>query len=158
MQRQEPFRVSGKDVFQTFILSPRTGWPLWSITLAGLALTAYGCISDIRLLVAGLMICLTVTPTVGCMMHFNHIMSPDIITNLLPHTVERRDNGYTIRTFRIEETDNDDGDKDETWIESGSLTVYDTSVIKIKEDSTYKVIYLSDSPISVLYVPKTTYF
>lgn len=153
METPQLFAVSRNTIFKTLICNPSTGWMLWLVLLVGLALTVFGCIADVRFFILGLIICLTVVPSMAFFIFVNYMFATEMVANLLDHTVERRYHGYLVRIFRPVGPDEhvEDG---KTWIECGRFTLFDSNIVKIKTINQYKVIFLKDSPLSILYVPK----
>lgn len=153
METIHPFTVSRNIIFKTLILNPSTGWLLWIVFLIGLALIGLGSVVDLRYLVIGLIIWVGIIPTMAFFQFINYMFASEMVANLLHHTVECRPNGYLIRIYRPADP-NDSNEKDETWIESGRLTIFDSSVVKRKLTNEYEVVFLKDAPLSMLYVPR----
>ncbi|MDE5870566.1 MAG: hypothetical protein K2H22_01265 [Muribaculaceae bacterium] len=145
--------MSRNTIFKTLVLTPSIGWILWLVLLIGLFLTALGCFVDMRYLLLGLIVCLTVLPTMAFFIFVNYMFASEMVANLLNHTVERRSNGYLLRIYRPANQD-DPLENGKTWIESGRLTFFDSNVVRTKTTSEYEVVFLKDSPLSILYVPR----
>ncbi len=137
----------------TLISSPSTGWPLWAVFLIGLVFILIGCFVDIRYLILGLIVILTVIPGMAFFIFANYMFASEMVANLLNHTVERRPNGYTIHIFRPADQ-NEPIERGKTWIESGRLTLFDSNVVKTKMTSRYEVVFFKESPLSTLYIPR----
>ncbi len=153
MENSQPFTVSRGTVFKTLISSPSTGWSLWVVFLIGLVFTAFGCLIDIRYLILGLIVILTVLPGMAFFLFVNYMFASEMVANLLNHTVERRANGYMVHIFRPADQD-DPIEKGKTWIESGRFSLFDSNIVKSKQTSKYEVIFFKNSPLSILYIPK----
>lgn len=153
MDNITPFSVKRMTILRTFLLSAATGWPVWATMLAGVILTVAGCIFDIRYVVFGLIICLTLTPALAMFLFVNFMLASEMVANLLNHTVERRTSSYVIHIFRPADKSNPI-EEDKTWIESGRLTILDTSVVSRSFTNEYEVLFLKDAPLSVLYLPR----
>ncbi len=153
METCRPFTVSRNTIFKTLIFTPRTGWLLWIVLVIGLILSIFGCFYDPRYLVLGLIVCLTVLPAMAFFLFVNYMFASEMVANLLNHTVERRHNGYLLRIFRPADQ-SDPIEKDKEWIESGRLTFFDYNIVKTKMTSEYEVVFLKDSPLTILYVPR----
>lgn len=151
METPQPFTVSRNTIFLTLILTPRTGWLLWVVMAIGLGLIVIGCFLDLSYIILGLIVCLTMLPAMAFFLFVNYMFASEIVPNLLNHTVERRDNGYLLRIFRPAEQDDN---KDNEWIESGCLTLFDSNIVKKKVTSDYEVVLFKDSPLTILYVPR----
>ncbi|MDE5813471.1 MAG: hypothetical protein K2H72_04220 [Muribaculaceae bacterium] len=153
METSQPFTISRATIFKTVILSPSTGWILWIVFAIGAILTALGCFLDVRYLLLGLIMILTVLPSMAFFLFVNYMFASEMVANLLNHTIERRPNGYLLRIFRPADQ-NDPKEKDKEWIESGRLTFFDYNIVKIKTTTQYEVIFLKDSPLTILFVPR----
>lgn len=153
METPQPFTVSRAIIFKTIILSPSTGWLLWIMMAIGLILSALGCFLDFRYLILGLIVILTALPAMAFFIFVNYMFASEMVANLLHHTVERRPGGYLLRIFRPADQ-NDPIEKGKEWIESGRLTFFDYNIVKTKTTSQYEVIFLKDSPLAILYVPR----
>ena len=153
MEPTRPFTVSRATIFKTLILSPSTGWLLWIVFAVGLVLTILGCFLDPRYLILGLIVILTVFPAMAFFMFVNYMFATEMVANLLNHTVERRQSGYLLRIFRPADK-SDPVEKDKEWIESGRLSFFDSNIVKTKITPKYEVVFLKDSPLSILYVPR----
>ncbi len=153
MENSQPFTVSRNSIFATIIFTPSTGWPIWIAFLIGLILMAFGCFLDIRYIILGLIVILSVAPAMAFFIFVNYMFASEMVANLLNHTVERRLNGYTIHIFRPADQ-NEPIEKGKTWIESGRLTLFDSNVVKTKTTSRYEVVFFKDSPLGILYIPR----
>ena len=152
MDAPGPFRVGRNIVLKDLILIPSIGWPVWVVMVIGLAVTAVGCFSDIRFIVLGLMICVSVVPAAVAFIYLSHTLSPDMVANLLPHTLERCPDGYLLRIWR--RCDEDDSDDDVTWMESGSIRLYDADIVASRTSFEYERLFFKNSLMKILYVPK----
>lgn len=152
MDAPGPFRVGRSTVLKDLILIPSSGWPIWVVMVMGIAVIAVGCFSDMRFIVLGLMICVSVVPALVAFIYFSRTLSPDIVANLLPHTLERCPDGYLLRIWCRNDEDNADGDV--IWIESGSIRLYDADVVATRTSFEYERIYFKNSLMKILYVPK----
>ncbi|MDE7346722.1 MAG: hypothetical protein K2N48_08295 [Muribaculaceae bacterium] len=153
MNAPEPFIVGRGTVLKNLLLIPSVGWPIWLVFFTGLVITLAGCFNDVRLLVLGLIICICVTPAVVAFIYFSRTLSPDIVPNLLPHTLERRADGYTLRIWRRPDPE-DESESATTWMESGSISLYDSNIIASRSTFDYEMIYFKDSQMKILYVPR----
>ncbi|MDE5793221.1 MAG: hypothetical protein K2I08_00700 [Muribaculaceae bacterium] len=153
MDTPQPFTVSRNTIFKTLILTPSTAWILWLVVAVGLAFVVVGCIADIRWLILGLIVVLTMTPTIAFFIFVNFMFASEMVANFLHHTIERRPGSYLLHIYRKANED-EPIEAGKTWIESGSLTLFDCNIIRKKTESKYEVIYLKDSPLSILYVPR----
>ena len=153
MENPQPFTVSRNTIFKTLIFSRSTGWPIWLLSFLGFAATIIGCFYDVTYLILGLIVCLTVLPTMAFSLFVNYMFASEMVANLLNHTVERRSNGYHLRIFRPADQ-SDPHEAGKTWIESGRLTLFDSNVVRTESTTEYDVIFFKDSPLAILYVPK----
>lgn len=88
-------------------------------------------------------------------LYYYYLFSDDMLANILPHTMERNRDGYTLWMYKklvLRDTD-DDGAEKTKWMVCGRISVMDASVIKTRKCFNYTVLYLEDAPMSVLYVP-----
>lgn len=136
--------------------TPAVGWPVWTLFSIGLVLISIGCFLDVRCLIIGLIIWFTVIPSVAFFLFTNYMFASEMVVNLLNHTVERRKDCYMVHIFRPRD-DSDKVEEDKNWIESGLLTVFDYNIVNYKPADEYMLIYLKDSPVSMLYIPKDVY-
>ena len=76
-----------------------------------------------------------------------------MVANLLPHTLERRPDGYMLRLWRRPDPDEDaEGRAD--WMETGSIMLYDRDIIASKSSFDYEMLFFKDSLMKILYVPR----
>lgn len=153
MENPQPFTVSRTTIFKTILLNPTSGWPIWVALAVGITLTCIGCFNDVRWLILGLIICLSVIPSMLFYIFIKYMFATEMVANLLNHTLERRQDGYLLHIFRPADQ-NDPIEKGKTWIESGRLTLFDANVIGRKTTYEYEVIFYKDAPLSILYVPR----
>ena len=153
METSQPFTVSRNTIFKTLILTPSTGWSIWVVFLIGIILTAIGCFVDLRYLILGLIVILTVIPAMAFFLFVNYMFATEMVANLLHHSVERKPNGYMVHIFRPADPE-EPFEKDKTWIENGRLTLLDSNVVRTKTTAEYEVIFFKDSPLGILYVPR----
>ena len=153
METSQPFTVSRNTIFKTLILTPSTGWSIWVVFLIGVILTAIGCFVDLRYLILGLIVILTVIPAMAFFLFVNYMFATEMVANLLHHSVERKPNGYVVHIFRPADPE-EPFEKDKTWIENGRLTLLDSNVVKTKTTAEYEVVFFKDSPLGILYVPR----
>ena len=88
MIESQPFKVDGWTVFKT-LLSSSSGWPFWTALTIGLILLVAGGFVDVRIMVVGIMVCVAVVPCIGVFLYFSNTLSPQIVVNMIPHTVDR---------------------------------------------------------------------
>lgn len=148
-----PFTVDRGTVFKTLLLSSATGWPIWSALCVGLFLIVVGGIFDIRWLVIGLMIWLAVIPAIAVFIFFSNALAPEIVANLLPHTLVRNEDGYDLLTFRHVD-DEEDPESEVSWEQSGSISLSDSNILKKKTTFEYEILFFKDSPMRILYIPR----
>lgn len=149
-----PFRVERSAILKHLLLQPSSGWPVWTALITGFILIASSCFSDIRLMVLGLMICFAVAPSITAFIYFAHVLSPGLMANLLPHTIERNADGYTLRIWRSKEAE-DGEDVVEGWIETGCILLYDADIVAAKASSEYEMLFFSNAKIKILYLPRS---
>ena len=156
MSHSQPFKVDGWTVFRTLLTS--TGaWPIWTAVASGVFLIIFGCIYDLRYLAAGLMITVAVVPGISAILYFSHTLSPYVVGNMIPHTVERTKGGYLLRILRhedIEEGNTCEDEKEERWVESSVISLSDTKIVERKTYDEYELFYYKDSSLKILYVPR----
>lgn len=175
------FTVSKAQMAAYLLTLPSVAWPLWVSAAAGVVLTAVGAIADVRVMVLGLMVGLCATPVMAFFIFFSKMLDPAILVNLMPHTVEKRPDGYLVVTYRKQVASGSDGDKaavtdgeqagygDKTagkagdksareekyvWIEAGRLPVPEAKVVRRVERIDFSVLHLAGSPVSLLCVPR----
>ncbi len=153
METSQPFTVSRNTIFMTILLNPSTGWLIWVVFFIGLILCCFGCFFDLRYLILGLIVILTVIPAMAFFLFVNYMFATEMVANLLHHTVERRHNGYMVHIFRPADRE-DPIEKDKTWIENGRLSLFDSNIVKRKTTDKYEVLFFKDSPLGILYVPR----
>ncbi len=163
MTEIHPFRVSREAVFKTMLLAPSSGWPVWVAGGVGLFLICFGSIMDIRWLLVGLMICVAVVPGIAALTYFNYTLSPEIVANMLPHTLERIPDGFLLRLWRHPDSDNDQESEGETddgnaggekWEQTAVMSLSDKKIVDRKTTNDYEVFYFKDSQLKILYVPR----
>ena len=152
MESGEPFSVAGSVAVKTVLVSPAIGWPVWTVFGAGLVLVSAGCVLDTAFLVLGLMICVALTPCVAVFMYFSYTMSPGIVQNFIPHTLERCDDGFIVRIWH--RAAGEDGEEEMTWMESGSFKLFDSDIVDRKTSFEYETLYYDRSRMKILYVPR----
>lgn len=153
METITPFTVSRGIIFKTLLVTPSTGWPIWAVLFVGLVLLAFGCFFDLRYFVFGIIVCCTIVPTIALFRFVNFMLGSEMVANLLNHTVERRPTSYLIHIFRPADKTNP-VEEDKTWVESGRLTIFEHNVVKRSFTRDYEVLFLKESPLTILYVPR----
>lgn len=153
MKPSQPFTVSRNTIFRALIFTPSMGWPIWIVCLIGIILIVIGCFIDIRYLILGLIVVLTIIPTMTFFLFVKYMFATEIVANLLHHTVERKPNGYIVHIFRPANPE-DPIEKDKIWIENGKLSLFDSNVIRKKTTFEYDVVFFKDSPLGILYIPR----
>lgn len=153
MDVTRPFSVGRGIVLKNMILLPSTGWPVWVALFAGLVLAVFGCFFDVRFLIMGLMVCVAVVPVITGFLYFSYSLSPAIVANLLPHTLERCPDGFLLRIWC--RSDQDDGSEEEPgWRESGSIMLYDSKIVDTKTSFEFDMLFFKDSLLDILFVPR----
>lgn len=169
----EFFTVSKAQMAAYLLTLPSVAWPLWVSAAAGVALTAAGAIADVRVMVLGLMVGLCATPVMAFFIFFSKMLDPAILVNLMPHTVEKRPDGYLVVTYRKQVASEAEGDKTDkaegnqagdgdkstreekyVWIEAGRLPVPEAKVVRRVERIDFSVLHLAGSPLTLLCVPR----
>lgn len=166
MNQPDFLKVSRKDLLAYMMCSARISWPLWAVGVIGLFVTLVGALSDWRIMLVGLIICLSVAPTIAFFIYFSNLLDSHIMINILPHTVESRPGGYLVRIYRpnmdkVQDEDNspDSGrescaDRQPDWIETGKMTVFESNVVKRSDSGNFSILTLVHSPVKVLYIPR----
>lgn len=149
------FRISHKDLLLPMLASARASWPLWISLGAGLILIAVGCFTDLRIVALGLMVWLTIAPVVAFMIYFYKALAPDVVPNLIPHTIRKTARGYEMRLYRRNENKEEDADAPE-WEATSSIEVKTADVVREQTLGSLRVLYLSSKTLSVLYLPYYT--
>lgn len=152
MTETEPYKTESGVILRGLLFSPSGGWPAWIAAASGLLLIALGVFGDVRWLVVGLMLCVAVAPCIAALLYFSHVLSPGIVPNMLPHTLERVDNGYILRTWR--HADPEEGEETDEWVETGTVRLEDANITDRKTSSEYETLYFRDSRMKILYVPR----
>lgn len=158
MDEIRPFSVDRGEVFKALLLSPSSGWPVWATLAVGLIVTAAGAAVDARFVMLGLMICVAVTPGLVAFVYFSHTLDPEMVANLLPHTLERVEGGFRVCLWRHRDEDEPTGDTPEEapggWMRTGMISLSDEKITGRKTTFGYEVLYFKDSPMKILYVPR----
>ena len=155
MNDVSPFKVDGWTVFKT-LLSSAAGWPVWTALSIGVILIGVGCVVDVRLMVVGLMICMAFVPCIAVFLYFSYTLSPEMVGNMIPHTVERTDSGFILRIWRREDMDEDtdEDDKKQRWVESTVIPLSRSNIVECKTSYEYELFFFKDSDMRILYVPR----
>lgn len=153
MENPQPFTVSRNLIFKTLIFTAKSGWPVWVIFIIGVLISVLGYFFDLRFLFVGLIVIFTMLPTTAFFIFTKYMFDSEMVANLLNHTVEKRPNGYLIHIFRPRDI-SDKCPEDVMWVESGRLTIFDSSVVKSRIMNGYEVLYLKDAPLSILFIPR----
>ena len=153
MEITEPFTVSRSAVLRHLVTTPSVIWPAWIAMSGGLILTGIGCFGDVRLIVVGLMIWVAVVPSIVALIYFYHSLSPALVPNLLPHTLERYPAGYILRIWRVNEPA-DTAPDERSWTESATIRLFDSNIVKKKKSFEYEMLFFKDSGLNILYVPR----
>ncbi len=160
MNPPEPFTVNRSAVVKTLLATPSKSWQIWCASGIGIILIIIGCFSDLRFIVLGLMICVAIVPAIVAFLYFSYSLSPQIVPNLLPHTVDFLPDGYLIRIWKKEEPEADTEEEPEApqkWIESSAISLSSSDIIATKSTFDYKILFFSlSSPLRILYLPKTS--
>ena len=134
--------------------TPSISWPVWSAAGLGAMVSLLGALYDVRFMLVGLMICLSVTPMLAFFIFFCNILDTHIMLNVLPHTIESRTGGYLVRIYREDKFTDEEGKEASEWVETGRMTIFESKVQKRIERVDSSVLFLVDSPVKVLYIPK----
>lgn len=154
MKRPDFFKVSKGEIACYLLSTNAIAWPIWTLVFVGLVLLILGVFIEWRFFVAGLIVIFTLIPTVMFFIFYSHMLDTQMISNLLPHTVEPHQGGYLVRIYRKSSDANEDDDADDDWIESSRMTIFDSNVKKRKDLGDFTVLDLVNSPVKVLYIPR----
>lgn len=146
------FIVKKSELVSYLMGSPRISWSLWLTVAVGVILIIVGAFMDIKILMLGLIVCLTVAPTMAFFIYFTKLIDTHIMINVLPHTIEPKTERYFVTIYRKEQRKDDDTEFD--WVETGTMTIFESKVRKRVEKGQYSILHLVDSPVKVLYIPK----
>lgn len=153
MDISQPFTVRRSIIFWTLLTTPSTGLFIWIVLILGFVFVVLGCLIDVRYLILGLIICLMALPAVVFFAFANYMLASKMVANILHHTVERHNDGYSLRIYRQANQEESDED-DNSWIEAGLLTFSDSNIVKRRTTNEYEVIFFKNSPLNILYVPR----
>lgn len=150
----EPFSVSRSALLTTLLQSPSKSWQIWCAGAIGLILIIIGCFGDFRFLVLGLMICVAIVPAILAFLYFSYSLSPQIVANLLPHTLETLHDGYLLHIWKQEDLE-DDTEESHRWSESYTIRLYSSDIETTKSTFDYDILFFSPtSPLHLLFLPK----
>ena len=149
----EPFTVGKSAILKHILITPALSWSVWVALTIGLILIVAGFFFDIRLIALGLMMSAVVVPSMLALIYFYHSLSPAVVPNLLPHTLERRLDGYILHIWRQNESDEDSGDLP-AWTESDTIRLFDSNIVTKKSTFEYDMLFFKDSRMNILYVPR----
>ncbi len=153
MTSPEPFSITRYVVLKTLLETPSKSWQIWCAGGIGIILIIMGCFGDLRFLMLGLMICVAVVPAIVAFLYFSYSLSPKIVANLLPHTIEALPDGYLIRIWKKVDPE-DDTEEAPRWIESSTIHLFSSDMIATKSTFEYKILLFSHaSPLQLLYLP-----
>lgn len=153
------FKVSGKDIFLSIASSSNTGWPLWICVIFSVVALIVGCFADdMRFVMIGMILLFAITPSVGVFMYYYHLFASDMVTNILPQSLERNDDGFILTLYKRQEDSEENEDAPVVWSECGKIVIPDTSVVKVRRYIDYNLLYLVDAPLRALYVPTHIFF
>lgn len=152
METPDFFIVKRSELVSYLMGNPRISWPLWTTAGIGLILVAVGAFVDLRVLILGLIVTLTIAPTMAFFIYFTNLIDTHIMLNMLPHTIEPKIERYYVTIYRKEPHKDDDSEFD--WVETGTMTIFESKVVKRVEKGQYSILHLIDSPVKVLYIPK----
>lgn len=153
MDAIEPFTVGRSVVLKHIMTTPALSWPVWIALAIGLILTVAGFFFDIRLIALGLMMSAVVVPLMLALIYFYHSLSPAVVPNLLPHTLERRHDGYILHIWRRHESDEAPQDE-QALTESDTIRLFDSNIVTKKSTFEYDMFFFKDSRMNILYVPR----
>ncbi len=144
--------VSKKELFYYLMCTPSVSWSLWLSGSVGVILVFIGAICSVRLMILGLIVCLTMSPIMAFFIYFTQLIDTHIMLNMLPHTIETRPERYFVTIFRAEPAENEN--ESPHWVETGTMTIFDSKVAKRVDKGDFTILHLVDSPVKVLYVPR----
>ena len=99
------------------------------------------------------MVCVAVTPSILVLIYFFHSLSPAVVPNLLPHTIERKADGYLVQIWRLIDSE-EDLQPGQNWKESESIRLFDCNIVNKKYSFDYEMLFFKDSRLNILYVPR----
>lgn len=140
----------------TLLQTPSKSWLIWSACVTGIILMIIGSFRDLRVLVLGLMICVAIVPAIVALIYFSYSLSPEIVPNLVPHTIETLPDGYILRFWKQSDPQDDDINQENStvWTESSSIRLYASEVTATKSSPDYKLLlFPASSPLQILYLP-----
>lgn len=144
--------VSKKELFYYLMCTPSVSWPLWLTLGLGVVLTLAGAVCNVRVMMLGLILCLTMAPTMAFFIYFTQLIDTHIMLNMLPHTIETRPERYFVTIYRVEPSEKEN--EEPHWVETGTMTIFDSKVTKRVDRGDFTILHLIDSPVKVLYVPR----
>lgn len=152
METPDFFIVKRSELVSYLMGNPRISWPLWLTAAVGVILIIIGAFVYLRVLFLGLIVTLTIAPTMAFFIYFTNLIDTHIMLNMLPHTIEPKIERYFVTIYRKEPHKDDDSEFD--WVETGTMTIFESKVVKRVEKGQYSILHLIDSPVKVLYIPK----
>lgn len=152
METPDFFIVKKSELVSYLMGSPRISWALWLMVGVGLILVIIGAIMDVRVMILGLIVCLTIAPTMAFFIYFTKLIDTHIMLNMLPHTIEPKTERYFVTIYRKEPHKDNDSEFD--WVETGTMTIFESKVTKRVDKGPYSILHLIDSPVKVLYIPR----
>ncbi len=149
-----PFTVDRSVLWRTFMIMPRRAWPAWAMAVIAVGLLIVGILSSFPLIIIGLLMLFTVFPATASFLFLAGITSKGIVPNIVPHTVARLAAGWRVDMFRKAVDADSDGVETVTWEPCGSVTVADADVIKTQSTIDYDILFIKDSSLELLFIPR----
>lgn len=148
------FIVNRSELISFLMGTTSISWPLWLTAGVGLILIVVGAFFDVRILFLGLIVTLTIAPTMAFFIYFTNLIDTHIMLNMLPHVIEPKHDYYLVRIYRKEPRKDENGDPEDKWVETGTMTIFESKVTKRVDKGPYSILHLIDSPVKVLYIPR----
>lgn len=154
MDTPDFFIVKRSELIFFLMGTPSISWPLWLTLGVGLILILIGALFDVRILFLGLIVALTIAPTMAFFIYFTNLIDTHIMLNMLPHVIEPKQDYYLVTIYRKDMHKDDSDAPEDKWLETGTMTIFESKVTKRVDKGPYSILHLIDSPVKVLYIPR----
>ncbi len=147
-------KIKRADIFWYLMRDLSISWLIWLLIIVGVAMVVAGVFVDFRISLVGLILCLSIVPSMAFFMYYSRLLGTNIIVNVLPHTVESCPGGYKVTIYRKQLLEKEDSGMETEWVVAEVMAVFEENVVSRERRGAFMVLHLVDSPVRVLYVPK----
>lgn len=149
-----PFTVERSALFWQVLATPAMAWPLWLIAGVSVCVLVAGIFTDIAVVIVGFLLLFTIVPAAASFLYLYRTTSPELLPNILPHTVEQCGDTLKVNIFRKNVEADSEGREKVSFEKVREINIRNEEVVRREAAIDYDILTIKGPQISLLLIPR----